>query len=497
MMEPSSVLQMLSVPVFLADFVVRRGTPLSPVPAVDSFAAYLADAYADPRHSVILIRALVAVLVSLAPVLMFAICRKLGGDRLPSLLCTVILSAHPAFFGQSLLAAGDSAGFTALLGAVLALLHVERGNSAIALAGFLYGMAVAFKFAIASSLIMLLAIMWAGPALRHVRRAVISLGCLGVGIIAGVMMWWPSVWVEPLRTAKSVAGNINKAGSHADVLVFLEKLRESAGTAFVVFMMSAFVVSLWALRRSPARRLVLALLCSTVIMSAPLFARATTAFPRYFIPLVLPPILCFILVTAKLPRLSVAGLTLVALATTATAAEQQIRLRAPDELMTALKLLPRLAPDTRVYLPEDAATTYAFRLPQTTYERISARAKDELNGRKAIFAFLRAHGFSERSIRILATDFNEDEQANAAHTAAAAESPAGSTLRAADVYLYRTSPYRTSWASMDEAAAIERFRARGPAAILVRSGELQLAGVWWRGNEWTWYTNPAALSSNQ
>jgi hypothetical protein len=497
MMEPSSVLQMLSVPLFLTDFIIRHGTTPSTFMHLDSFSAYLADAYADPRHHVILMRALVAVLVSLAPVLMFAICRKMGVDRLASVFFAAILSLHPAFFGQSLLAAGDSLGFTAVLGAVLVLFHIERGNAAISLAGFLYGMAVAFKFTMASSLVILLAIMWAWPTLRHVRGVVISLTRLGIGIVAGILLWWPFVWVEPLRTAKSIFGNVNKVGSHPDMVVFFEKLRESAGTAFVLFMIVSVLASLYAFRRSPAKRLVLALLCSILVVSVPLVMKATSAYPRYFIPLALPPILCFALLTVNAPRFSVAFLALLSLAMAATVIQQQRSLRTRDELTTALKLLRHLSSESRVYLPEDAALTYTFRLPQSTYERISAHARDELNQRKGIFSFLRLHGVSEKSIRILATDFNEDEQANAAHTAAAAESSAN-PLHVPDVYLYRTSGTdRTSWASIDQATAIDLFRASPPAAILVRSKEVQLGGAWWRGSQWTWYTNPSAIRSDQ
>src|SRR5258708_27247636 len=114
MMEPSSVLQMLSVPVFLADFILQRGIPFGQSRLLDSFSTYLADAYADPRHHVVLLRAVVGIIACLGPMLLFAMCRKLGGSRLPSLLCAVVLSLHPAFFGQSLLAAGDSAGLTAV-----------------------------------------------------------------------------------------------------------------------------------------------------------------------------------------------------------------------------------------------------------------------------------------------------------------------------------------------------------------------------------------------
>lgn len=496
MMEPSSVLQMLSVPLFLVDFILRRGAPSSQLGMLDAFSAYLADAYADPRHHVILLRALVAFIACLGPVLLFAICRKLGVSRLPSLLCAAVLLVHPMFFGRSLLAAGDSDGFTAALGAALILLHTDKGVATKFFAGFLYAMAIAFKLTMASSVMVLLAIMWADPTLRNIPRAVRSLTHFGAGLVAGILLWWPYVWVEPLRTAKSLLGNVNKVGSHADVFQFFEKLRVSAGTAFVVFMIGVALASLWWSRRSPARRLILALLCSVIIASVPLVMRATTAYPPYFMPLALVPLLCFVLLTVKSPRLSIASLALLALATSVTLVRQQIALRNPSQLVAAFKMVPRLPSGVRAYLPEDAAVTYAIRLPQSTYRRISAHTREELCGRQGVAAFLRDRGISERAIRTLVMNFNEDEQANAAHTAAAAES---NSTSGADIYLYRTedSSDRTSWTDIDEAKAIELFHGRDPAAILVSSSKAKLGKIIWQGGEWTWYANESAPSPVQ
>ncbi len=498
MMEPSSPLQMLSVPVFLTDFVVRRGIPHSLLGMIDAFSAYLADAYVDPRHHVILMRVVVAFIACAGPVLLFAVARRLGVSRWPSLLCAAVLFVHPEFFGRSLQAAGDAAGFAALLGAILILLLTDKGGATKFLAGFLYAMAIAFKLTMASSLVILLAFMWADPAWRNPRRAMKSLAHFGTGTVAGILLWWPYVWVEPLRTAKTIFGNVNKAGSHADVLQFVERMRVSAGTGFVAFMIAVVLASLWGGRRSPSRRLILRLLCSLAIMSVPLVMKATTAGYQYFIPLVLAPLLCFVLLTVKSPRLSIASLALLALATSVTLVRQQIDRRNPDELAAALKMVPRLPVGIRAYLPEDAGQTYAIRLPQSTYRRISVHVRDELCGRQEVVAFLRGQGISERAINTLLMNFNEDEQANAVHIAAAAESNSDSTSGVA-IYLYSTENYtsRTSWADFDEAKAIELFRGRDPAAILVRSNEAKLGKAIWQGSEWTWYTNESASSTWQ
>jgi hypothetical protein len=492
MAEPSSVLQLVSVPAILADFLLRGLHSSSQPGVINKFSAYLSAAYADPRHHVILVRALVAIIACMGPALLYAMCRRLGGSRPASLLCGVVLSLHPAFFDRSLQAAGDSAGIAALLGAALLLLLTHRGPGIKYLAGFLYAMAVVFKFTNASSLAILLAIMWAEHDLRDLRLAAKSLARFGLGAVLGILLLWPYVWTEPLRTAKAILGNVNKTGSHTDWMQFFQKFRESAGIAFVVFAIAVALVSLWAARRSPAKGLILPLLCSLAIMCVPLALRANVAYPRYFIPLALPPLLCFVLLAGKSLRLSSAILAVLAIAMAVTLVRQQVALRTPSELVAALKVLPRLPPGITAYMPEDAAMTFAFRLPQATYRRISAHAKDELYGRQGVLAFMRSRGIGDDASRILATDFNEEEQANAAHTAAAAEAKSNAAI-GADVYLYysyRTfATDRTSWAYIDQARAIELFRGQDAAAILLNSGEEKSGRVIWQGGAWAWYTN--------
>jgi hypothetical protein len=228
--------------------------------------------------------------------------------------------------------------------------------------------------------------------------------------------------------------------------------------------------------------------------------KATAAYPRYFIPLVLPPLLCFVLITGKSVRLASVTLAVLAIITAFTLVRQQAAVRIPSELVTALKVFPRLPPGVTAYLPEDAAVTYAFRLPKAAYRRISAHAKDELNGRQGVVAFMRSHGISEPASRVLVTDFDEEERANAAHTAAAAEAKSNSVI-GTDIYLYysyRTpATGRTSWAYIDEAKAIELFRSQDAAAILISSGEGSLGKAFWQGGHWAWYTSEKSSRAAQ
>jgi hypothetical protein len=82
------------------------------------------------------------------------------------------------------------------------------------------------------------------------------------------------------------------------------------------------------------------------------------------------------------------------------------------------------------------------------------------------------------------TNFNEGEQASAAHTAAAAEAKSNSTI-GADIYLYYLhttfATDRTSWAYIGQAKAIELFRGQDAAAILISSSEGKLGKAFWQG----------------
>lgn len=503
LMEPSSVLQMFSVPLFLLDFVIRRGLAGNQLALLGSFSSYLADSYADPRHHVTLVRALVAAIACLGPALLFAICRRLEASRVISAFCALALLVQPAFFYQSLMAAGDSAGLTAMLCALTVLLY---GNSdrwvALASAGLLQSMAISFKLTMASSTLIVLAFLCFHPAVRS-RRVTQDLQ-FAAGLLAGFLLWCPYIWVEPLRFAKAVFGNINRPGSHADVYQFLYLLQESAGAIGVIVAAVLVIASVVVFLVSPAKDLVIALLCCLVLMAVPLFFRATTAHSRYFMPLVLPPLLCFVTGIRGLERYSssriltaVLGVVVVAMAL--TLARSQAAIHGPDDLVDALRAEPRIPAGGKIYVPEDAGTIYALRLPRTSYVRISARAKEELYGGRGVTMFLLQNGIPEKAIRTLVTNFNEKEQANATRTAVAAESEVSSDR---DVFLYR-APHstdsdlvfsRVSWAEVDLAKALETLQSKEPVALLVKlDATPPRAGKRvWQGRQWAWYTNESA-----
>ena len=498
--EPVSVLHMIAVPLFLADFALTRLVVSSPLHVLDRFALYLADGYADPHHHVILLRVVIALITSAAPVLLFAICRKLGADRGFSLLCAIVFSSLPVFFAHSLMVAGDSVGLIAVLGSILVLLQDEKRARARLVAGFLFGMAVGFKITMASSICILLAIIIADIAYRdrRIRRLVTNLSQLMAGVIAGVLLWCPYLWIDPMRSAKSILRNVNKAGTHVEFIQFIDKLKECVGLGFLALMAVTFVASLWLWRHNRAKWLVLALVCCTLVESMPLLMHAGTAYPRHFIPLALPSLLGFVLIAENAGRLSKGALSALFLLTLATLLLWQRAERVPNELVLAARSIPALPPISKIYVPEEIVSTYALRLPSSTYRRISARAKRELYDGKGIAEALRGVGMSDTAIDVLVTAFNEREQVNVARTAAAAESDLPSLGPSREVYLYRTvtasrdkeiAAQRASWAELDSETAVSLLRGNEAAAILVKSDGLKPGRVIWQDSQWVWCVN--------
>ena len=114
-----------------------------------------------------------------------------------------------------------------------------------------------------------------------------------------------------------------------------------------------------------------------------------------------------------------------------------------------------------------------------------------MHSREAVTAFLRASHVPDKALRVMATNFNEDEQANAAHTTAAAESKTTS-FAGVEVYRYSSSGDRRSWADFDEATAIRSFQDKDGVAVLLRNAAQRTLGTpIWQGSEWAWYTKPA------
>jgi hypothetical protein len=227
--------------------------------------------------------------------------------------------------------------------------------------------------------------------------------------------------------------------------------------------------------------------------------KATTAYDRYYIPLALVPLFCFLLIASRSMtsgsprpgshRVFTPALTVLVLVMGGALIQRQIAVHAPDDLVDALKAFPNLPPGSKVYLPEEAAVTYVVRLPQSEYRRIRRHTEQELAEGTGVRSFLAENGVPQAAVGVWGLIFNETERTNALQTALAAE--AESPPSNWDIFLYRTnmSNVRTSWADLSLTEAVESFRGNDPVALLVEESRPELGKPVWRGHEWSWYTN--------
>lgn len=489
---PSTPLQLLFVPIFGVDFLIHSVSHGQPF--LDRLATYIADSYADPRHQVFILRATVGLLGSTAPPLFYLISRQLGIGKTNSALSASVLSVSPAFFQQSLMVAGDVLAMAGLLGAIAILMSGgEEKNRRGYLVGFIFAFAVSSKLTIASSLVLLGATALARYGRPAIGECLAALARFACGFGVGIFFWWPHLWIEPLRTFKAVLGNVNKIGAHADAVRLLGLLKESLGSGFLIFLCILILCLVYFLSKRRPLFAVLTLLVSFLLILIPLALRATAAYPRYFIPLEIPPLLALSLLFTRHPRMATAGLALLLVTTSYTTFAEQSRIRSGDDLRRAAEQLERIPSNVETYIPNEIALTYAIVLPAKTYARISLLAQENLFEHSALKVFLREHGVDDLAARVLINDFDEEEQANVARTSAAATSSTRlATNHVVDLYLLseETSP-RSAWTRLRMKEAVERLHGSGPVAILLPvdapvPDELNAVRIW-RGEHWTWY----------
>lgn len=498
LMEPSSILQFLYLPVSAIDYVLKFGIPASLDRASAGLAVYISQACTDPRHTVFLARLIVVLITSAAPLLVYWISRRLGASRLLGVICAAAVSIHPAFYRQSVMAAGDSVAVTLALAAIACVLGPAKPWRA-ALTGFLCAAAVAAKIAVASlAALPLLLLLFEDPGIRFSRRLKdAALFCSALA--AGFVFWCPYIWTDPVRFAKAVGGNINKPGASFDLHVFAAKWMEAHGFAFACLFIATLVAAVCLLVVRRIRRQVAIPLFAAALIATPLLLRATTTYSRYHLPF-LPCMLMLIATAASAARvqrklsIAVTALLIASLGGAAAAtASREFQLRLPDDLTDAAVIIQNLPEQTVLFLPEELLTTFRVHLPREVYERMLRRAADRLRENAGTLEFMESRGIRAEAARVLVTDFNEDEQAATRHLAAQA-TYASPGVRKVFIY-YNPENYgkglvvqRTSFADTDLTGALAQIRSHQNAAILLPHQYPPLGSPIWSGRtQWHWY----------
>ncbi len=493
LMLPASLLQFFYLPVFLADMLIRRGLPRSPNAFLAQLSVQVSQAYLDPHHAVMLMRCLVAVICSAAPVLAYCLVKSLGAPPGTAFLAAALVLLDPVFLQHSVMAGADAVAPTLALASILCLLKPQwRGR--FQYAGFLLAAGMASRITVAgfASIPIIFLLVGDGAASWRERANALSRFCLG--LVVGFIFWCPYVWIDPIRMAKAVYGNVNRPESYFDAADFIQAWWNGMGAGFAVAWIVLFAVGCWiAVRDRPAMGV--ATVCGSVLMYAPLALRATTAVPRYFLPLV--PCLVILLGVAAgsaelhpyVRRFVMALLAIAVVAMAAECVERERAVREPDDLNEALRIIPSLPGGTEIYLPNWLMTEARIRLPRAACERLLARTAD-LTG---VIEFAESRGISANAAATLVTDFNEKEQAEAVHLAIACRNAPDESQK---VFLYyHPDDYGISrqLADMSLQQALERVRSQQNSVIFTEGVHIPWATPLWTGEgDWLWYKGPEA-----
>jgi len=497
---PGSTLTLLSLPAFLADFLVASHLPRNFTQSLSLFAGYLSHAYADPRHSVLLMRWTVALVSSLCPLLAYYIGVKLSKSRFMGLACALLVSFQPTFYQQSVMATGDAVSITLGFAAILCLLRQTDLHSAT-LAGFLFSGALAAKITVASLILLPLLLILVDGSLDSLRERGASLLRFCGSLMVGFMLWCPYVWTDPMRLAKSVLGNATKPGSAPSLNAFLALWSDAMGMTFSVLTLLALAGGICLILFRQHTRLVAASFAAQIAILTPLFFHATTAYPRYFLP-ILPCVLILLAAgfcifdseRTRVGRWRLPALALMLLAGLTMCGEtcaRELSLRGPDELASAVNVIESLPKTTTLFLPEEAVSTFRVPFSQQARQEMLEHARRVLESEDRVINFAEVRGIPPAAAEVFLWSFNEEEQA--AYRRAAAVCTLGSWDSRNVVFYY--PPYdprkldtdRTSVATMDLGTAIQAVQRTNDGAILVPFAVVSLGKPLWSGKRWHWY----------
>ena len=283
LMLPSTFLQFLFLPVFLVDMVIRRGLPLNTSALLSELSVQLSQAYLNPHHPVFLMRCVVAVLCSAAPVFAYCIIDSLGATTWAALLGAAFVLFNPVFVRHSVMSGADSVAITLVLASVLCLLKTKSGGK-VHYAGFLLATAMACRITVAGFASIPLIFFLIDDRIGDAKERAKTIGRFLLGLILGFLLWCPYVWTDPIRMAKAVYGNVNRPESYFDFPAFMNTAWHGMGAGFTLAWLLLFVAGCLIVFRY-RHALGMATVTGSVLISLPLFLRSSSAMPRYFLPL--------------------------------------------------------------------------------------------------------------------------------------------------------------------------------------------------------------------
>ena len=230
-------------------------------------------------------------------------------------------------------------------------------------------------------------------------------------------------------------------------------------------------------------------------MVVPVALHSTTAFSRYLVPAVPGIVILFaaiggaIVTQRALNRLAVGVLAFMMVTMAWKEFQVQIRLRKGNDLVDALRATSSIAGITSALIPSSGFELQIVEMPRSFWLRMARRAAEMEHG-QGVRSFVEQHGISPRIADVLVTDFNEDEQSNSRHAAAAAVTAPNLPY---DVFVYAEEEGENTARQPQIDMSVEQVMSnvhsgQNATAILLRQPDPSLGTPVWRGHaEWFWY----------
>lgn len=463
---PAATAQMLAVPLFGIDFVLRSGLSVGP----GAFVSYLGENYREPWHALLLLRLLVIALSSVCLAALYAPFSRILESRAAGVLAVLVLATVPAMWVHSHVAMLDAVTF-GLGSAACAVFLRERVNTKHAvLAGLLCGFALATKVTVVPLLPFVLALGIQRSDAPWWRVVLL----FAAGGVLGVCVACPYLWTDPVRMAKTIVGNAVRSGTPLGLLKALKLALE----VVPVWLWLALFLGLAACVK---RRWfwVVGGAMATVGLTIAIVARGGVVFPRYLMP-VLPTAVILAVLACREGQLLLAkrdagrlfpamvipaALGLLALGNTilyVVSLPGEFReMRFASEAAADIR---SLRPDAAVVVPWEVFRHVAGVGSSESFERLGRAAGVEMIRGEEVAKFTARHGVPEWTVRAMPRVFDEEEQAFVAEMAVMSYPTDRDGM---DVRVYAKPELASRFGFLTSRDAVELFRQGRVDAIVV------------------------------
>ena len=457
---PAGTLQLFALPAIAIQGLLVG--VLSPSPT--GLVSFAAATYSSPWGAIISVR-LVVTLISSAGLssLAYAFAKRTESPALPYAI-VFLFAALPVVWSHSHMAMADAVALGLAL-AAFAAAEREASDASALWAGACLGLAFAAKFPSAVLIPLVLARLLEGPSERP-RRAVL----FGTALVLAFLLGCPYLWTDPLRLAKSVAGNLVRGSGPAGLGATLIALARYGGPLLLVSLAGIAVL---AFRRRYV--LVAGLVLSLSAGIIPL-ARSGYVVDRYYLPVLSVCVVaaCTLATDAAVQSWFQTArlrwsLLVVALGVPAAVDVREYR-KVTTELLVPQRARIEIAKSVcekpagaKVFAPHDLLPLVAPCASNISLSRIARRARENLARGESTLAFA-GPSLGADFVSVFSSALSEDEQAFVARTTAMSHGQGGKI----ELYLFGAAPEQARLAVHSEDRAMKALAA-GEVDMVARS----------------------------